>query len=501
VNDIVRKRILFQVIYPALLIAIVVECLLISTRPGWPWTYKDSLACGLFLFAMTLFLAFRRQAYAQRTPWLLLFFWFAAAASLVLFRRWGIMAVGFICLLLVLILLMRSKILSEGISREGVFKILLIAGSSLFALALMEGVLRLSSGWLPVELQQIIRADPSDYGVVHPYIGHLQKPNNALIISGRDFSAVHHTDGYGFRNSWPWPKTAGIVVVGDSVTFGQGVEDDQAWPAILAQSFPRSHVINLGLIGAGPQQYLRVYETFGLKLHPKVVVVGFFMGNDFWDAEMFDRWLKSGAGGSYMVWRDFGRPTSVSLSLQQPVGKLVSSLIWRAQLLGRKTYLCNLLLYVRGNFTGWLTSGIKIFKAPDGKRLELELAPAGLANNTKESQRGQYRFRLVVDALQRIQSLAKENNASVLVILQRSKEEVYLPLLGEPVPDAASPLRAALAERGIPYLDLLEDFRRHAAEGEALFFETDGHPNPRGYALIAELVISHLKQHAKEYGL
>ena len=107
----------------------------------------------------------------------------------------------------------------------------------------------------------------------------------------------------------------------------------------------------------------------------------------------------------------------------------------------------------------------------------------------------------MVDTLQRIQSLAKENDANVLVILQRSKEEVYLPLLGEPVPDAASPLRAELEKRGIAYLDLLQEFRRRAAEGEVLFFETDGHPNPRGYALIAELVISHLKQHAKEFGL
>ena len=107
----------------------------------------------------------------------------------------------------------------------------------------------------------------------------------------------------------------------------------------------------------------------------------------------------------------------------------------------------------------------------------------------------------MVDTLQRIQSLAKENDANVLVILQRSKEEVYLPLLGESVPDAASPLRAELEKRGIAYLDLLQEFRRRAAEGEVLFFETDGHPNARGYALIAELVISHLKQHAKEFGL
>jgi lysophospholipase L1-like esterase len=62
-------------------------------------------------------------------------------------------------------------------------------------------------------------------------------------------------------------------------------------------------------------------------------------------------------------------------------------------------------------------------------------------------------------------------------------------------------LRAALEKRGIPYIDVLEDFRRRAAEGEVLFFETDGHPNAKGYALIGDLVSSYLKRHAKEYGL
>ena len=66
VNQAFQKRILFQVIYPALLIAVVVECLLIPTRGGWPWSYKDSIAAGLFLFAIILFVVFRRQAYAQR---------------------------------------------------------------------------------------------------------------------------------------------------------------------------------------------------------------------------------------------------------------------------------------------------------------------------------------------------------------------------------------------------------------------------------------------------
>jgi len=392
-----------------------------------------------------------------------------------------------------------EKAVQRPILRRTLFWGILCAGSVSLALVLAEGILRLASGFLPVEVQKIMRADPGKYGVMHPYIGHLHKPNNPLIISGRDFHAIHHTDGHGFRNTWPWPETAEIVTLGDSVTFGHGVNDDQAWPAILAQSYPAIRVVNLGLSGAGPQQYLRVYETFGVQLRPKIVLVGLFVGNDFWDAEMFDSWLKSGADISYMVWRDFGRPLSVSLDLQQPITKLGSSLLWRAKLLARKSNLVNLLLYARENVKTALPGITKVFRAPDGTRLQL--SPGILANNTRYARPGYHVFEIVLDALHRIHSVANENGATALVILQRSKEEVYLPLLGEPVPDPAAPLRAALTELGISYLDLLHEFRRRASKGEVLFFETDGHPNAKGYALIAELISSHLKQDSRGYGL
>ena len=119
-----------------------------------------------------------------------------------------------------------------------------------------EGLLRLVSDLLPAEVCSQLRNTPSRRGVSHPYIGYLHKPNNSLFIAGRDFGAVHHTDGHGFRNASPWPDRADVVVLGDSVTFGYGVEDDQAWPALLARDLQPGQAINLALIGAGPQQYL-----------------------------------------------------------------------------------------------------------------------------------------------------------------------------------------------------------------------------------------------------
>jgi lysophospholipase L1-like esterase len=368
-------------------------------------------------------------------------------------------------------------------------------------MAMTEAILRFVPSLLSVELQQIIEADPDNLGVPHSYIGYLHKPNNTLIRAGRDFRASHHTDGYGFRNAWPWPEKVDIVTVGDSVTFGYGVEDDQAWPALLAKALPHDRLINLGLIGAGPQQYLRVYETFGTKLHPKLLLVGFFAPNDFWDAKAFDGWLKSGASGNYMVWRDFGKPKSTSLSLDQSVGDLIISLLWRAHLLASKSRLYNLALYIRKNLGGFSQKDTKIFQASDGTRLELDVRD--LAEKLKDVRPDSRAFTIAFEALHRLYSIARANGTNVLIVLQPSKEEVYLPLTGDTSTNAdlESPVGMMLAKLGIPYVNLLPGFRSRAAHGEVLFFEVDGHPNARGYALITELVREYLKKNSKVYGL
>ena len=223
------------------------------------------------------------------------------------------------------------------------------------------------------------------------------------------------------------------------------------------------------------------------------------MGNDFWDAETFDLWLKSGAGGSYMVWRDFGQTHSTSLSLQQPIGSLVSSLYYRAKVIAGKTSVGNLLIDARRRLMELGVPAIVMSRSLGDTHVKLRTGDYKV--EAKLARPSSPAFGLVVDALRSIDLLAKKNGAAVLIVLQHSKEEVYLPLFGQTIPDLYAPLRATLTELGIPYLDLLDDFRRRAGKGEALFFETDSHPNARGYALIAERVIYHLKQHAREYGI
>jgi len=385
------------------------------------------------------------------------------------------------------------------IPRQVIFAFILIVSSVFVTLALFEGTLRLFPVLLPIEIRQLVQARQSGSGVAHPYIGHLHKPNHSFVISGRDFSATHHTDGHGFRNAWPWPDKVEIVALGDSVTFGQTVEDYQAWPAVLDRFLPQSRIINLGLIGAGLQQYLRVYETFGAKLHPKVLLVGLFIRNDFWDDGLFERWLKSGWNNNYMVWRDFGRPKKVHFDPSRPISTAIEMLGQRTGRLIHGSHLHKLLRYVRDAVRRGLLSEVKIFQSADGSRLEL--LPKDFADKTAHAQPDRREFHLALNALRRIHSMAAENGTRTLVLLQPSKEEVYLPLLGEAVPDPAEPLRGELDNSGIDYLDLTPSFRERARAGEKLFHETDGHPNARGYALMAEIVLSHLKANAGRYGL
>ena len=125
----------------------------------------------------------------------------------------------------------------------------LLLGAMMLSMACGEGVLRLCpASVLPADLPQGLRATSHDVGLSHPTIGVLEHPFRTGVFTGSDVQAVYHTDGHGFRNPSPWPPEVDLVVLGDAVAFGYGVEDAQVWPALLAQWLAPQRVLNLGLI-------------------------------------------------------------------------------------------------------------------------------------------------------------------------------------------------------------------------------------------------------------
>ena len=96
----------------------------------------------------------------------------------------------------------------------------------------------------------------------------------------RRYSFVYTINEYGYRgpavpisNHY---ERKNIVVLGDSYSFGTGVNDGQEYPAVLQRALePEYNVINLGCGGYGLTQEIRRFYEFGRLYDPKVVLLQF----------------------------------------------------------------------------------------------------------------------------------------------------------------------------------------------------------------------------------
>jgi len=86
---------------------------------------------------------------------------------------------------------------------------------------------------------------------------------------GSDFSQNIVTDGFGNRQDSlgaPGPEESLVVLVGDSYTFGWGVNGDESYPAYLdqrlADSRPGWRVVNLGVSGFGTLAYAQRLDDY-----------------------------------------------------------------------------------------------------------------------------------------------------------------------------------------------------------------------------------------------
>ena len=114
----------------------------------------------------------------------------------------------------------------------------------------------------------------------------LMKP----LADMRIFGAHIQTNDLGFRDDEAHipakqPGEYRIVVIGDSFTFGPGVEYGHLFTTLLGSRLARSHpqvkVINLAVEGYNIIQYEGVLEEVGLGLKPDLVLVTMFPVNDF----------------------------------------------------------------------------------------------------------------------------------------------------------------------------------------------------------------------------
>lgn len=153
-----------------------------------------------------------------------------------------------------------------------------------------------------LEKQKIIELDEqiiSDTRIFSSSLGYINKPYSSRTHTLGEYKTTWNINKLGFRDFEyslkKLPDSKRILVLGDSMVFGMGVESSQSFPKILetkinqsSQSSRLTEVLNMGILGYGPLEYKNLYLGLGKKFNPNLIVVGFFLGNDSLDSLWVD---------------------------------------------------------------------------------------------------------------------------------------------------------------------------------------------------------------------
>lgn len=172
---------------------------------------------------------------------------------------------------------------------ETLVRALLLIGSILMALALVEVGLRIfppsqvttSSGFFPRYLINGRPAPSIDYFTRDPQLPVTLIPGYQNTLADLAWHPVPFKvtlDKYGYRNRGDQGDKYSLVVVGDSVAFGYGVNDDNT---IAARLGGLTSTYSLAIPNAGPEMYMAMLERFLGRAMASQVAVLFYEGNDY----------------------------------------------------------------------------------------------------------------------------------------------------------------------------------------------------------------------------
>jgi lysophospholipase L1-like esterase len=287
------------------------------------------------------------------------------------------------------------------------------------------------------------------------------RSGSSILVPERYGDIRYRINRAGYRDDEPQPGRRRIVVLGDSVSFGLGVQQEKIWPALLEQRLRREGlqpraVENLAIWAYNTANEADALREDGLPLRPDVVILQFYM-NDFSIAPP----LKPGV-----------EPKPPSLG--QRLTALKNRLLFRSALYRR--------LYQAG-------TGLSFALFHDLRRRRF---PDTL--NDAEPRGQSARLRAMPDdadvaafrEVRAIRDLARGHGAGLLMVL--SPDEVQLFTGRFDVVNER--MRAFCAREGIDLLDPLPAYR---ASPDRLKLYYDGvHYSPRGHALLARLVFAEL---------
>jgi len=149
---------------------------------------------------------------------------------------------------------------------------------------------------------------PQEVGPVrfacHPELGYIPVPGQQgeRRLPGV-FTFRYSNNSLGWRGRREYrevkPTEYRVLFLGDSFTYGLGVDDDQTFAVQMEKDLRAGlwsvEVMNAGCPGKGTDYALKCFQTVGRKFHPDLTALG-FLGNDFQDNARGEYYTIGGRG-------------------------------------------------------------------------------------------------------------------------------------------------------------------------------------------------------------
>ncbi len=160
---------------------------------------------------------------------------------------------------------------------------------ALFTLSLSLSASLFAAEWfLSYQRQTVELSDRLEPGMIlyDPRLGWRLKPNWFGSHKHYDFDVNYNINRFGFRGRPPTElESRRYAVVGDSFSFGQGVNDEQTFVHLLDEADKEAEFLNFSVPGySTDQQYLLIRDRVRL-FKPDVLVLVVYLGNDLFDNE------------------------------------------------------------------------------------------------------------------------------------------------------------------------------------------------------------------------
>ncbi len=313
--------------------------------------------------------------------------------------------------------------------------------------------------------------------VYDPEIGWRNKPGASGNLQSQDFNVQIQINSQGLREEeeFSLEKPAGIyriAILGDSFTWGFGVEAHETYAKLLEKEIKGTQVLNFGCSGYGQDQSYLLVKKQVLLYKPDLILVMIHTASDFENNASFFQY------GFYKPLFTFRNEQLVLENVPVPHPTLGTKL------------------------NAWLFERSVLWRLLGSRKMgPIDLMAAGAAALDQKGELIQKSFQngpavnLTCSLSQSLQNAAKQAQAEILFILapplqtlERGNKNRILD------DDRYEKLRECLSAHSLKFIDMKTVFekRLHAQPNDLLTFVHDAHWNKEGHRLIAHALRDYL---------